>query len=111
MGEAAPDDRFLYLTTIGRRTGRPHEIEIWYVAAAGRFYVLAEHFHAAQWVKNLVRDPRVRVRVGDRTFAASARPLDPTRDSDEWQTAQRLAREKYGWGDGLPVELTPDKPI
>ena len=71
--------------------------------------MLAEHFHAAQWVKNLVRNPRVRVRVGDRTFDARARPLNPARDSEAWQTAQRLAREKYGWGDGLPVELMPDE--
>ena len=63
----------------------------------------------AQWVKNLVRNPRVRVRVGDRTFDARARPLNPARDSEAWQTAQRLAREKYGWGDGLPVELMPDE--
>ena len=109
MPEGAPGDQFLYLTTTGRKTGRPREIEIWFVASGGRFYVLAEHFHAAQWVKNLMRNPRVRVRVGGRTFGASARPLDPARDADAWQTAQRLAREKYGWGDGLPVELILDE--
>jgi len=107
--EGAPGDQYLYLTTTGRKTGRPREIEIWFVASGGRFYVLAEHFHAAQWVKNLVRNPRVRVRVGDRPFDARARALDPARDSETWQTAQRLAREKYGWGDGLPVELMPDE--
>lgn len=111
MPEGAPDDQYLYLTTTGRKTGRPREIEIWFVASGGRFYVLAEHFHAAQWVKNLVRNPRVRVRVGDRTFEAHARALDPSRDSEAWQTARRLAREKYGWGDGLPVELMPDEAI
>jgi len=109
--EGAPGDQYLYLTTTGRKTGRPREIEIWFVASGGRFYVLAEHFHDAQWVKNLVRNPRVRVRVGDRTFDARARPLDPARDSEAWQTAQRLAREKYGWGDGLPVELILDEAI
>jgi len=107
--EGSPGDQFLYLTTTGRKTGRPREIEIWFVASGGRFYVLAEDFLAAQWVKNLVRNPRVQVRVGDRSFGASARPLDPQRDAEAYQAAQRLAREKYGWGDGLPVELTPDE--
>ena len=103
--------QYLYLTTTGRKTGLPHEIEIWFVASEGRLYVLAEHFHNAQWVKNIMRAPRVRVRVGDREFGAAARALDPTDDAEEWQRAQRLAHEKYGWGAGLPVRITPDEAI
>ncbi len=99
----------LYLTTKGRVTGLPREIEIWYVARAGSFYVLAEHFHRAQWVKNIAKEPRVHVRVGTRRFAATATLLDPATDREEWQAAQRLAHEKYGWGDGLPVRITPDE--
>jgi len=51
----------------------------------------------------------VRVRLGDREFAATARALDRERDGDAWERAQTLVREKYGWGDGLPVEITPDE--
>ena len=91
---------------VGASTG----IEIWFVARSGTLYVLAEQFHDAQWVKNIARDPRVRVRLGEREFGAVARPLDREREADEWQAAQRLAREKYGWGEGLPVRITPDTP-
>lgn len=70
--------------------------------------ILAEDFLKARWVLNIKRNPRVRVRVGDREFGATARVLDTARDSDAWETAYRLAREKYGWGAGLPVEITPD---
>jgi hypothetical protein len=35
--------------------------------------------------------------------------LDRERDGDAWERAQALAREKYGWGEGLPVEITPDE--
>ena len=101
MGES-----YLYLTTEGRKTGLPREIEIWFVESGGSLYVLAEHFHNAQWVKNIEQDPRVSVRCGARRFRAAARPLDPRRDAEEWRTVQRLAREKYGWGDGLPVRIT-----
>src|SRR3712207_172459 len=97
----------LYLTTTGRVTGLPREIEIWFVLAGGRLYVLSEGGHAAQWVKNIMRQPRVQVRLGGRTIAATARVLDPERDRASWQLAQRLAHEKYGWGAGLPVEITP----
>jgi deazaflavin-dependent oxidoreductase (nitroreductase family) len=101
--------KYLYLTTTGRRTGLPREIEIWFVHHAGRFYILAEHFHRAQWVKNIVADRRVRVRLADRQFTATARVLDEHGDAALYQLAQQLEREKYDWGDGLPVEITPDE--
>ena len=97
--------KFLYLTTTGRVTGKPREIEIWFVESNGRFYVLAEHFHKAQWVRNIERNPRVRVRIGSQEFEATARILDEAGDRETWQTAQHLSREKYGWGEGLPVEI------
>ena len=103
--------QFLYLTTTGRKTGQPRQIEIWFVAAGGRLYIFAEHGLRAQWVRNIRRDPHVRVRVGSRQaeeVTATARPLDRAVDAAQWDHVQGLAREKYGWGDGLPVELTPD---
>lgn len=98
---------YLYLTTMGRKTGLPREIEIWFVAHGGSFYVFAERFHEAQWVRNIARNPRVRVRIADQTLDATAQALDQTRDAAEWATVQDLARAKYGWGDGLPVRITP----
>ncbi len=101
----------LYLTTTGRTTGLARQIEIWFVSREGRFYLLAEHFHKTHWVRNIQKEPRVRVRIGTTEFAATARVLDEVTDSETWQAAQELARQKYGWGDGLPVEITPDVPL
>ena len=101
----------LYLTTTGRKTGLPRQIEIWFVAANGRLYLLAEHFHKAQWVQNIGRNPRVQVRLGEREFSATARALDEQLDRETWSLAQRLGRKKYGWGEGLPVEIVPDEPL
>ncbi len=103
------EPQYLYLTTTGRKTGLPRQIEIWFVSFGGKYYVLAEQRRAAQWVKNILRNSRVRVRVGNRVFDATARVLDEERDRATWERVQRLAREKYGWGDGLPVEMMPDK--
>ncbi len=99
---------FLYLTTTGRKTSLPRRIEIWFVRVDQRFYILAEHFDRTQWVKNIRANPRVRVRVGDHEVDATARILDRERDAEAWQRAQRLSEEKYGWGAGLPVELTSE---
>ena len=98
---------FLYLTTTGRISGQPREIEIWFVNVEKNFYVIAEHFHRAQWVKNIVVDNRVQVRLGDLIFSATARVLDENNDSGLWQQVRELSRQKYGWGEGLPVEIVP----
>ena len=45
------ETEFLYLTTTGRRTGQPREIEIWFTEDAGRYYVIAEHGEGARWAK------------------------------------------------------------
>ena len=99
--------QYLYLTTTGRKTGLPREIEIWFVAHADRFYILAEHFHRTQWVRNIIANPRVQVRLAGREFTATARVLDEQQDAALYKLAQQLELEKYGWGDGLPVEITP----
>ena len=100
--------KHLYLTTIGRVSGQPREVEIWFVESQGKLYILAEHSRGAQWVKNIERNARVRVRVGEEEFEAAARVLDPERDRATWRTVQRLSNEKYGWGEGLPVEIARD---
>ena len=110
-GGSLTDLSVLYLTTVGRTSGLPRQIEIWFVASGGRFYLLAEHFRRAQWVRNIECNPRVRVRLGDQEREATARILDEAADSEAWRLAQDLARAKYGWGDGLPVEITPDQPF
>lgn len=92
---------YVYLTTTGRRTGRPHTVEIWAAAHAGRLYVLSGRGERADWVRNLVKDPAVQVRVGDETRAGVARVV---RDPEEDRLARRLLAAKYqGWREGQPL--------
>jgi deazaflavin-dependent oxidoreductase (nitroreductase family) len=105
------DEPYVYITTKGRKTGLPRRIEIWFVSWNGSIYVLAEHGHRAQWVMNVVANARVGLELGGRTSEATARVLDETSDAEAWKTAQELACKKYGWGEGLPVEIRPDTPL
>ena len=66
---------YLYLTTIGRRSGQQREIEIWFTERADGYYIIAEHGTRAQWVLNILANPKVRFRVGERAFAGTARVL------------------------------------
>lgn len=100
--------KYLYLTTTGRRSGRPRRIEIWFTRHAGRYYLIAEHGLRARWVQNLLSDPAVRARVGARTFRAQARVVDRA-ERELVATVRALSEAKYGWGDGLVVEISPSR--
>ena len=91
----------------------PREIEIWFVVYRNRFYLFAETGEAASWVKNIRRNPEVVVRIGGRQVAATARVLRRETDRELWDRVAAIADRKYGWGDGLPVEVTilPNPPV
>ena len=89
-------DDFCYLTTTGRVSGRPHTIEIWFVLNGRVLYMLAGG-HASDWVKNLMREPSVSVRLRDTLFAGNARVVE---QGDEDALARRLMLEKYQPRDG-----------
>jgi len=98
---------YLYLTTRGRHTGLPREIEIWFTRFEGRFYVIAEHRERAQWVQNLRADPRAGVRVGVRRLHARARMVDARKEPGLAREIRARSTRKYDWGNGLIVELEP----
>ncbi len=108
-------EAFCYVTTTGRRTGREHTIEIWFGLNSGTFYLLSGGGLRSDWVRNINAEPRVTVRVGDKTFEAGGRVVD---DPAEDALARRLLASKYqGWEEGaemstwaqtaLPIALTP----
>ena len=108
-----PTEHFLYLETRGRKTGQPREIEIWYVEEERQFYVVAEKREDAQWVKNLRAHADVTFSVGSRVdraslmprTAARARAIDDVRQPELAARVRALMQQKYGWSDGLVVEI------
>jgi deazaflavin-dependent oxidoreductase (nitroreductase family) len=74
--ENLADPQLLYLTTIGWVTGRPREIEIWFIVHHEKFYVFSEHREAAGWVKNIRDNPNVSVRFEKCSMKAVAQVLD-----------------------------------
>lgn len=101
---AAPEhwehEQYCYLTTTGRRTGEPHEIEIWFAVEDGRIYLLSGRGERADWVKNLRLEPRVTVRVGGDIREAIARVID---DGGGHPARRSLAAKYRGWEEGQPL--------
>lgn len=109
-------ERFCYLETIGRVTGRPHTVEMWFAGTGQTLYLLVGGRDRVDWVRNLRRQPRVRVRRGGTIVAATAEVVaDPAEDQ---RAREMLSAKYYGWRGGplpndwartaLPVALRLD---
>ena len=100
----AASEVFLYLVTRGHRTGKAHEIEIWFVAHDGAYYIVSEKRGAAHWAQNLRAEPQVQFWLtGEKRRDAIARIVD---DGDEIAAAVKAKMDaKYGWSNGLVVEI------
>jgi deazaflavin-dependent oxidoreductase (nitroreductase family) len=83
---------FAYLTTIGRKTGRRHRIEIWFALRGRRVYLLSGGGDSADWVQNIVWNGRVRIQIGSRSVAARGRIV---KRAAEDRLARELLDAKY----------------
>ena len=91
------------LETIGRVTGRPHVVEIWFAAdpTRDRVYMMAGDRDRADWVRNVRHDGRVRIKLGRTWLSGYATEIEGS--SDEAPCRQLLAAKYYGWRDGQPL--------
>lgn len=90
--DSLKDEEYCYLTTTGRVTGNPHQIEIWFGSKNNSLYLLSGGLDKSDWVKNLMKNPAVTVRVGGRTFPALARLV---KDEAEEMSARNMVADKY----------------
>jgi deazaflavin-dependent oxidoreductase (nitroreductase family) len=85
-----------------------------YAVQEGNIYLLSDGGGDADWVKNLVINPEVSVRVGSDTVAGMARVI-VNREAEERLARGLLAAKYEGWregsqlsqwaGEGLPVVI------
>ena len=83
---------FCCLTTTRRVTGKPHEIEIWFGLNDNTLYLLSGGMDGSDWVKNLLKNSSVTVRIAKHTFHATARVVA---EEKEETMARYLLAEKY----------------
>ena len=90
--ERTAGDDFCYLTTNGRRTRKPHRIEIWYAADGDTLYLLSGGGRSSDWVQNLDADPSVLVEVGGAYRSGRGRVIET---DEEGEHARSLVFAKY----------------
>ncbi len=90
LSEHGPLDRvWPVLETTGRRSGRPRRTPVGNGLRGDAFWIVTEHGYAADYVRNIQADPRVRVKVGGRWRTGTATILP---DDDPYARLRRLGR-------------------
>lgn len=77
------------LETTGRATGSPRRVPLGNGLRGESFWIVTEHGYAADYVKNIQVQPRVRVKVGRRWYRGTAEILS---DDDPRERLRRLGR-------------------
>lgn len=92
LGLAPPG--YALLETIGRTTGKARRTPVGNALVGNQFWIVAEHGMKAGYVRNLVRHPRVRLKLREglrtRWYSGTARVLsdeDP-RERQRWLVGQ-----------------------
>jgi len=91
------------IVTIGRRTGKPHVIEIWFGVMDGAIYLISGNGPTADWYLNMLADPAVTIRLGGREFTGRASAVT---DLDERRRCGDLMGAKYVWEGDPDIGLT-----
>lgn len=97
-----------YLETTGRVSGEPRETEIWFGYENGTIYILSGGGLGKDWVRNMLKTPKVRFRVGEAWVSGTGRVVD---DPALEARMRRVVGGKYynfdpDGDDALPNEWT-----
>jgi deazaflavin-dependent oxidoreductase (nitroreductase family) len=83
--------RSLLLTHLGRKSGKAHQVRIWFVVDGGRFFIGTANIDR-HWVRNVQKTPQVKLAIGGAAFEGYARFLT---DPAELEHAMTCMRAKY----------------
>lgn len=83
------------ITVIGRKSGRMISIPIWFVYD-DKLYLLPVQGSDTQWYKNMLKNPKIRIKAGD--VQGEFRAVPVSEGAQVTSVVERF-RKKYGAGD------------
>lgn len=84
--------KLIHLSTIGRKTGKSHKVELWFAINGTRVY-LSHEGEETDWMKNIKKNAQVAFEIGGIDFTGEARYIADNRE-EAW-TAKLALYEKY----------------
>ncbi len=94
---------FALLQTTGRRSGLPRQVPVGNGRVGDTFWVVAAHGRQSDWVRNIEKDPRVRVLV-DRGWYRGTAALMP---DDDTERRSRSLPHPWDAAIGRAIATTP----
>ena len=86
--------KFIHLTTKGRKTGRPHSVELWFAAGDGKVF-LSHEGKETDWMKNIKQKGEVSFEIGGEKFTGKAHHIEE-HTQEAWQCKVALYEKYYG---------------
>lgn len=107
------EEQYCYLATTGRVSGLPREIEIWFGVKGSTIYMLSGGRDRSNWVRNILRNPEVSVRIAGKVFSGTGRAVDEGIEEDAMARKMLVAKYEPGhdgslenWGKtALPMAI------
>jgi len=79
------------LTHIGRKSGKPYEVTIWFTVDGADITLYTQN-RKRQWIQNVLANPRVTLRIAGETFEGR---LQPITEPEEMARAVQRMKKKY----------------
>ncbi len=89
--ESVQKNQYIYLTTKGRKTGKPHTVQVWFAYGDGKLYLSHEGAYT-DWMKNLEKNEIVSGKIGDVNFEAKAKIVG---EGTSREQGKKALYEKY----------------
>ncbi len=102
QGNKLGTEKFIYLTTSGRKTGKPHRVELWF-AVAGDHICLSHEGRETDWMRNIKKNSEVNFEIGGTKFTGYARYLQAN-ESEAVKAKLALYLKYYGKAEERIIE-------
>lgn len=84
------------ISVTGRKSGRTISNPVWFVLDDGALYLLPVKGSDTEWFKNLLKNPKIRIKAGSSEAEVKATPVT---DAQQVSSVVDKFREKYGPGE------------
>jgi deazaflavin-dependent oxidoreductase (nitroreductase family) len=84
-------ERHIYITTKGRKTGMPHTVQLMFAIANGKIYLSHEGKYT-DWMWNILKDGHVEFRIGRTKFKGRAHIV---KGGEAFETGKHFLYLKY----------------
>lgn len=80
--QALASEKVIDITTIGRKSGNPHRIEIWFHNVDGKIYITGQPGRKRDWYRNMLKHPEFTFHLKQSVHADLSAMAQPITDED-----------------------------